>query len=51
MNKLKTFFRFLGLVLGIFGVIAYKEILFPYNLLCWFPITLGYSVYFDRWFK
>jgi hypothetical protein len=48
---LKTSFRFLGLFLGTFGVIAYKEIPYPYNILCWVPITFGYAIWFGEWLK
>lgn len=49
--NLKLIAKILGLFLGILSVILYAELPFPLRLICWIPITLGYSFWFSNWFS
>ena len=51
MRTLEIVFKSLGLFVGIFGVLLYNELTYPFELLCWLPITLGYCIWFGRWLR
>lgn len=36
----------IGGIIAAVGVVAYREMIYPYNILMWFPITIGYSLWF-----
>ena len=36
----------LALAVAVLGVVSYRELPFPWNILMWLPITIGYGIWF-----
>ena len=50
-EKLNLTIKYLGLMLAIIGVLLFKELSYPYSLIMWLPISLGYGIWFGGIFN
>ena len=43
-----TLIELLGLTLGVFGVVGYRDLDVPYNMFMWLLIMFGFCLYFGK---